>query len=368
MIYNPLGNTRKEVSAISFGAMRFNPSDYKKDPQICADILLRAHELGVNYFDTAPGYCEDYSEDIVGLAMRQIRGKRPYVGTKCALWMATTEKEAYECVKKSRDRLGVDTIDFYYMWCVKDRDDYRRIVAPGGIYDGLLRAKQDGLIEHILCSAHMEGSDYDEIIQDGKAEALLLGYNALNFTYRQEALKACHDAGLGVIVMNPLGGGIIPRAADQFAFLRSSPDESIVHAALRFVLAHEAVSVALPGPSSIAELEECVAALDHISPLTPERYDYIAKHLQSDASTLCTSCGYCDECPEGVPIVKLMDNYNRYMLGETLERSIFLLNGHWNLTPADAAKCTQCGVCEPLCTQKLPIMKRLKDIAGWSSP
>ena len=368
MIYRPLGKTGKEVSAISFGCMRFKPEDYKKDPQICADILLRAHELGINYFDTAPNYCDDYSEDIVGLAMRQIKGKRPYVGTKCALWLATTADEAYEWVKKSRDRLGVDTIDFYYMWCVKNLSDYQRMIVPGGLYEGLLRAKQDGLIEHILCSAHVDGADFTEIVQDGKAEAILVGYNALNSAYRQETLTACRDAGLGVFVMNPLGGGIIPRAGEQFAFLKNSPEESIVQAALRFVIGQEAVTAALPGPASIAELEECVSAAGHVPPVTEETFARIATHLTSDHNNLCTSCNYCDECPVGLPILQFLDTYNLYQMGETLERSAFLLKGHWSLTPADAAKCTQCGVCETLCTQKLPIMERLKEIAAWPKP
>ena len=61
MRYKPFGNTGKQVSVIGFGAMRFPEDDYKNHPQKCADILLRARELGINYFDTAPGYCEDYS-------------------------------------------------------------------------------------------------------------------------------------------------------------------------------------------------------------------------------------------------------------------------------------------------------------------
>jgi len=366
MFYKPFGKTGKEISAVSFGCMRFLPEDYNKDHQICADILLRAHELGINYFDTAPSYCEDHSEDIVGLAMRQIRGKRPYVSTKCGLWLAQTADEAYAQVQKSRDRLAVDTIDFYHLWCVRTAEDYQRMIAPGGIYDGLLRAQQDGLIEHICCSVHVASTEIKDIANDGRAEVITLGYNALNFAFRRAGLQACHDAGLGVVAMNPLSGGVIPRLSEQFDFLRSSPDESVVQAALRFVIGQEEISAALPGISSIAELEECVAAADHLYPVTEETFAHLSKHLNSELNTLCTSCAYCDECPVDVPIPKLLDAYNYYLLGIKDGKALpGHLKGIWGLKPADAEACIKCGLCEVLCTQRLPIIERLQQIATW---
>ena len=368
MLYRPLGKTGKEISVIGFGGMRFQPEDYKKDHQICADILLRAHGLGVNYFDTAPFYCEDESEDIVGLAMRQIRGKRPYVSTKCGLGQAETAAEAYDWVQKSRDRLSVDTIDFYHMWCVRTPDEYRRMVAPGGIYDGLLRAQQGGLIEHICCSVHVDSADLADIVRDGRAEVITLGYNALNFAFRRDGLTACRDADVGIVVMNPLSGGLIPRLQNQFHFLKNSPDESIVHAALRFVIGSEGVTAALPGPADIAELEECVAAADRMETVTEEVYARIGAHLKRELNTLCTSCGYCEHCPAKLPIVKFLDIYNQYLLGDPPVKASTTLYNCWDLTPADAAKCTACGLCEPLCTQRLPIIERLKEIAVWPDP
>ncbi|MCL2588404.1 MAG: aldo/keto reductase [Oscillospiraceae bacterium] len=365
MIYKPLGKTGKEISAISFGSMRFKPEEYKKDHQICADILLRAHELGVNYFDTAPTYCDSQSEAIVGLALRQIRGKRPYVGTKCALWLAQTANEAYEQVKKSRDTLGVDTIDFYYMWCVRTLDEYQQMIRPGGIYDGLVRAQQDGLIEHICCSTHLDGGDLKVVVDDGKADVILLGYNALNFAFRREGVKACHDAGLGVIVMNPLSGGLIPQVGEQFGFLKSNPAESVVQAALRFVIGQPEISAALPGPSSIAELEECVSAAERVDTVSEETLARLGAELKSELNTLCTSCAYCDKCPVGVPIVKLLEPYNYYLLGTPKEKVVSNIENIWGHTTADARKCIKCGLCEGLCTQRLPIMERLDVIGSW---
>jgi len=253
------------------------------------------------------------------------------------------------------------------------------MTAPGSIYDGLLRAKQDGLIGHICASIHTDSADLKEIADDGKAEVILLGYNALNFTHRLDGIQACHDAGVGTIIMNPLSGGLIPQLGDQFGFLKRDPKESIAHAALRFVIGTPGVSAALPGIADIPMLEDCVAALDGGVPtLTEEDFTQIGSHLKSEFNTLCTSCSYCDRCPAEVPIVPLLGSYNQYLLGGTPKDvfTIYLIGRtpedeftgelDWTKPAKDAAKCTACGLCEPLCTQKLPIVERLREIASWT--
>jgi len=263
MIYTPFGNTGKSISQIAFGGMRFQPEVYKKSLDPCADIIHRATELGVNYFDTAPGYCDDYSEKIFGRAFSQMK-ELPYVSTKCGLWNAKTADEAYARVCKSLETMQIPKITFYNLWCIKHPEEYQEMIRPGGIYDGILRAKNEGLIEHICCSSHMDGLNIVDVIQDGKVEAVTLNYNALNFAFRRAAAVACHEANIGVVVMNPLGGGSIPKHADKFDFLRQDEQETIVQAALRFLIGQKEISAALPGPSNIKELEECVSAADNV--------------------------------------------------------------------------------------------------------
>jgi len=363
MRYKLLGNTGKEGSVIGFGAMRFPKKDYKKRHQKCADILLRARELGVNYFDTAPGYCEDNSEDIVGLALRQMKDK-PYVSTKCGLWNAKTADEAYARVQKSLEKLQIDRVTFYHLWCIQSLDEYREMIRPGGMYDGILRAKEEGLIEHICCSVHIDGKGLAEVVADGRMASVTLGYNVLNFAYRREGIEACYNAGLGVVIMNPLAGGLLPRHGDKFDFIRNSPDETIVQASLRFLLGQKEITAALPGPASIAELEECVSAVENVQAVTQERLAALSKQMTHELNTLCTSCAYCDACPEGIPVPEFMEAYNMHLLQEEPDALLNRLKWQWEVQPELAAKCTRCGVCEKLCTQKLPIMDRLAEIVG----
>jgi hypothetical protein len=266
-------------------------------------------------------------------------------------------------IEQSLKRLRAEKITFYNIWNLKTMDEYRAVTRKGGNFDGMLKAKDEGLIEHICCTVHAESGTIKEIIADGKVDAVTLPYNALNFAYRREGLKACHDQNLGVVVMNPLGGGAIPQYADRFAFLKSAPEESVVTAALKFLLGHEEISVTLPGIANIRELEENIAAASvGIPAVSEERIAALTAQLGKELNTLCTSCRYCEPCPAGVPVSQLAEAYNSYILSGEKKDITNRLRWHWDLTPAAALGCVKCGVCEPRCTQKLPIVDRLTEI------
>ena len=81
MIYKDYGKTGKKVSAVGFGGMRF---DETKSNEENAKLLLYAFDKGINYLDTAPGYCSDRSEDIFGIGIDLMKERRDkfYVSTK----------------------------------------------------------------------------------------------------------------------------------------------------------------------------------------------------------------------------------------------------------------------------------------------
>ena len=364
MLYRTYGNTGKQVSVIGMGGMRFRKEDYADgDYSRAVAIVHRAYELGVNYFDTAPDYCDSTSEKIYGEAFRTMARDSFFVSTKCGLWNAKTSSEARAMIEQSLERMGIDTIDFYNMWSIKTLAEYREFMKPGGVYEGALQAKSEGLIEHICFTTHLSGEDIALIAHDGVYEGVTLGYNAINFAYRQKGIDACHEAGLGIVTMNPLGGGIIPANPDYFSFLKQG-DDSLAVSALKFILSQNKATLAIPGFSSIEEVEENVLAAEHLTPASEGYLDEMAEHLTSELNALCTTCAYCDSCPEEIPIPQLLDSYNLYLLSGGKEEEVLRrLNMHWGVSPELAAKCIACGQCEALCTQKLPIIERLDHIA-----
>ena len=364
IIYKDYGKTGKKISAIAFGGMRFNSDDYKNGRiEKCVEVAVRANEMGINYFDTAPGYCDDKSEEIMGLAFSEM--KKPfYSSTKCGLWNANNESEARARLEKSLKILGLNKITFYNMWCVKTFAEYEEFTKKGGIYEGLLKAKEEGLIEHICFSTHAGSMDIEKIVKEGLVEGVTLNYNAMNFSYRQNGVRACHEAGLGVVTMNPLGGGIIPRHKDYFSFLSEGTNDSVNVAAIKFIISQKEITAALCGISSLSDLEEDLKATENLTAITDEEFARLKTNLHSGLNSLCTGCSYCDECPVDIQIPKLLDSYNEYILSGNLNDVNGRLKNFWGITNEGAKKCIECGKCERLCTQKLPIIERLKEIAG----
>jgi predicted aldo/keto reductase-like oxidoreductase len=131
-------------------------------------------------------------------------------------------------------------------------------------------------------------------------------------------------------------------------------------------LAQNKATIALPGFSSVEEVEENVLASVSLPSPDEISLEAMRANLFSELNTLCTTCAYCDSCPEGVPIPKLLDSYNLYILtkgdgNEVLKR----IRNHWGIRAEEAAKCSACGQCELLCTQKLPIIERLERIVSF---
>lgn len=366
MIYKTYGRTGKKVSAVGFGGMRF---DLSRSMEENAELVRYANSRGINYFDTAPGYCEDKSEEIFGLAFKNMPGQF-FSSTKGMPVNFDTAQKAYDAVKKSRDRLGVEKIDFYHIWCIREMAHYDLAMKPGGQYEGLLRAKEDGLLEHIVLSSHQPGYEVKRIFDEGKVEGVLLGVNILNFPYRWEGVQGGFDQGYGIVAMNPLGGGAIPGHEKELAFLAEG-DETPTEAALRFVIASPQITVALNGFTTREHIDMACRIADEAEPFTNDKIEAIKARVGESMNEACTGCGYCDKCPEGIAIPSFMQFYNeKQMFGKTDEQMKKDVQGAygWGIlvgNRGEASKCIECGLCETECTQHLPIINRLKEFVAW---
>ena len=359
MIYRPYGKTGKDVSVIGFGGMRFGDDD-----DYAAEVVRYASEKGINYFDTAPFYCDDRSESIFGKAFKKM--PHPYyISTKSMIRKEKTADEVRARIEKSLGRLGVEKINFFHMWCLMDLDQYQRVMAPGGPYEGAMKAKTEGLVDHVVFSTHCTGRDIRTIIEDNVFEGVLLGYNVINHPFRQEGVQAALDHQQGVVTMNPLGGGLIPRYQDHFSFIREHDTESTVQAALRFNAAQPGITVVLAGMGTKEEVDENVASVQRPLAFSEAKRREIAEKLTENLDTLCTNCQYCREkkCPSKIKMNLYMEAYNLSLLmkpEETL-RQLDWYHQRGELKAGDGlpADCIACGICEALCTQKLPIIQRL---------
>ena len=362
MLTKPYGNTGKQVSAVSFGGMRFSePVDIEK----ASELVLYAHSKGINYFDTAPSYCQSMSEKVMEKALSQVPRDSYFISTKCA---ARKSSDLRKSLENSLELLKVDQIDFFHIWWVCSLEEWGLRVSEGAVAE-LLKAKEQGLVKHVVISSHLPGMDIAKVLEQAPFEGVTVGYNALNFPYRQAALDYASEKNLGVITMNPLAGGIIPQHADRFDFLKQSPSDTVVKSALRFIISQPSVTSALVGFNNKKEIDEAVSVVENFKPYSQDDIKAIEANILESFDDLCTGCGYCLPCPARIEIPKFMDAYNyEILLGNADQQIRDRLQWHWQQNAQTAGTCINCGFCEQRCTQHLSIRDRLHHIAELAEP
>lgn len=358
MFYKEYGNTGKKISVISAGGMRYAVPD---DIDCSAEVVVEAAESGINYFDTAPGYCKNLSEKILGAGLKELKqqGHEFYVSTKCG----SPDYDSFmKSLENSLEVIGVDYIDFMHSWGVNSWETLDERKKKGAL-DAMAKAKEQGLVKHIVCSSHMSGDDIALLVDKGIFEGITLGFCAINFPFRMPGIKAACKNHLGVVTMNPLGGGEIIRHAERFAFIKTRADQSILEAALHFNLSHPEITSALVGFTCVDDVRTAIKTLDSYKPISESEMKRIEAGIEEGFDDLCTTCNYCQGCPVGIPVARFVEAYNQYILNGSAQEVFNRLKWHWGIMDLDLLdKCTQCGQCEHQCTQKLPILERFEKI------
>jgi predicted aldo/keto reductase-like oxidoreductase len=359
MIYREYGQTGKKVSLLGFGGMRFTNVD---DHDECVRLLTAAAQGGINYFDTAPGYFETRSETVYGKGFAEMRRRSLpfFCATKT---FQTTESGIRKEIEGQLKRLNIPAVDFYHIWSVNSLSNWESR-KKDGVLKTFIKLKEEGLVRHICVSSHLIKNEIKELLMEGVFEGVLFGYSAYNFRTRHEAFEAIREKKLGAVVMNPLGGGVIPEHPELFGFIRRE-GESVAAAALRFLWDHADITSTLVGFDTTEHLNEALSAMESYTPRTVAELDEAKSKASASFEGVCTGCAYCDNCPQDIPIPKYMDAYNQKLLNKSSKDPIGeRLMWHWNIDRSAAGKCTECGVCEEACTQHIEIIKRLKEIAS----
>ena len=369
MQYTEFGKIGIQVSRLGFGCMRF-PSrevDGKKvfDEEESIRMMHRAMELGVNYFDTAPGYCEKQSEIIVGKALKGRRDK-VYLSTKYPSEEASGD-DLERKLETSLKKLDTDYIDFYHMWGISLKTFVERLDTPDGPMARARKLRDAGVIRHISFSFHDAPENMIEIIRRGEGvfASVLCQYNLLDRA-NEDAIAYAHEQGLGVTIMGPVGGGRLGAPSKVIQDLLPGKVQSSAEMALRFVMNNKNVNIALSGMSSMDMVEENAAVASNMEPLTPEEEARIAASLEENrrlADLYCTGCNYCMPCPKGINIPEIfkMMNYHRvYGLTKFARDNYARIGKEPWLNFQNAAACVQCGACEKKCPQHLHIREQLR--------
>ena len=128
MQYKEYGSTGDKVSALGFGAMRLPMVGDHVDMDLAVSIIRRALDMGVNYVDSAVGYCKGESQIAVGKAIKGRRDKL-FVSTKNH-YKGESADEWQEFLDQSLERIDVDYIDFYHSHGLK-WEQYQKMLGKG---------------------------------------------------------------------------------------------------------------------------------------------------------------------------------------------------------------------------------------------
>ena len=370
MQYRKFGNTGVEISALGFGCMRFpeyqdEAGAWHVDQEKTTEMLMRAVDLGVNYFDSAYYYCHENSEIALGKALAPIRDK-VYISTKCPMDNIKSADDYEAQLDKSLAKMGTDYVDFYHFWAINQKVFDEKIV-PLGLMERALELKKKGKIRHISFSFHDTPEALKHIIDNGYAmESVLLQYNLLDRA-NEEMIQYAAQKGLGVVVMGPVGGGRLA-APTALAQKLGSGDLHTYELALRFVLGNPGVSCALSGMQNSTMVEQNAAVASLEEPMTEEQWRKVGEgmeDLKKFSELYCTGCGYCQPCPKGIKIPTIFEAYtyhNVYGLHDLAKRiwNGYLQNEKEPGVTSDA--CVSCGYCEKKCPQHLQIRDLLKKV------
>lgn len=315
----PLGRTGLAVSVLGFGCGSVGGLLVRGAPAERIRAVARALELGVTFFDTAPSYGDGRSEQHLGEAFRVLGvasevGRTIHVATKVRLDprdLADPGEAVRRSLAASLQRLGLERVDLLQLHNpVADRPgegtlavaDVRARVLPA-----LEAVRRDGWARSVGLTALGDTGALHRLLEDAPVDTAQVCLNLLNPSAAVRVppgfpgqdfgglLERVRARGLGVIVIRVLAAGALsgdltrhPVALPAVEPIATGPDyasdvararsfrrlvdggyaDSLVEAALRFALGHEAVSTVLVGVSSIAQLEQAAGAAAH-GPLPP---------------------------------------------------------------------------------------------------
>jgi len=289
MNLRPFGTTGILASEIGLGAWQLaNPSWGINDKQEALRIVQQSLAAGCNFFDTAPGYGNGVSEQLLGQGLESAR-KDVIICTKFGYTPEGVENFNTDNIRPilegSLRRLRTDYVDILLLHNpARELMDGRTATQ----YAELERLKQEGKIREYGVSLDWK-IELETVIETTDSNAIELMNNVF-YQEPRDAFTMAQERGAGLIIKVPLDSGwlagryrgdsrfsdvrerwspevIARRAAllEQFAAL-VPPGTSLAHAALQYILAHPAVSTIVPGAKTVAQALDNFAAADNRLP------------------------------------------------------------------------------------------------------
>jgi predicted aldo/keto reductase-like oxidoreductase len=377
MLYRKMKKAAPDLSILGFGCMRLPLKESGQiDEEKTTGMIRYAIDHGVNYIDTAYPYHNGEGEPVVGRALAGGYREKVYLATKLPSWLIKSRQEMDKYLDEQLARLRTDSIDFYLLHGLTQ--PFWENLAALGVTDFLDDAIADERIRYAGFSFHDKTKVFKEIVKSYDWTFAQIQYNYMDERYQAgtKGLKYAAKKGLGIVVMEPIRGGLLAKELPGISEIWKKADVQHTPAewALRWVWDHPEVTVVLSGMSAPEQVRQNVEVAKNGLPnsLTKAEltlFKKVKKELEKRIVIPCTGCKYCMPCPHGVSIPECFEYFNRGHMYEDEEqtRQIYLafLGGFFDGNPSYASLCQECGECEEKCPQSLPIRDNLKNIVEY---
>ncbi len=356
LTYRTLGKTGLKVTSLSFGCMTTS------DPS----VIERAADLGMIHFDTARGYQNGNNERMVGAALKGKR-KQVVISSKSH---GKTSKEALADLDTSLKELGTDYLDIWYL---------HNKSTPEEVTDDLLEAqrvaKKAGKIRFAGVSTHFNMDQVmAHLVKLGQTDVILTTYNfamsnvamagqAVRKTDMTAAIQATAKAGIGVVAMKVMAGGVArvgrgdrlygadPEALKKLLSVKGAPVSAI-----RWALRNQSLSTAIVCMADHDQLEENLRAM--AEPYGSQDEQTLRTLMAYVGPNYCRMCGACNGvCDKGVPVPDMLrflsyaEGYGQFALAR--ERFLELPE------EVRAIRCGDCESCSVDCPNGVRVRERV---------
>jgi aryl-alcohol dehydrogenase-like predicted oxidoreductase len=232
MIFNKLGNSDIQLSAVGLGTWSYGGGGYRygwgeQDDKESIATIHRALELGINWIDTAPVYGDGRSEKIVGQAVKGMRDK-VIISTKCGLWMDEKKEELVVILKKesiraeieaSLMRLQVDMVDLYQIHDPIDNPENSEA------WEVLEDLKKEGKIRYAGVS-NFSISQLKHVHALHPVSFIQPEYSMLEPSFEQEIIEYCKVQNIGIIAYSPMSRGMLTGKMTREKIANLPPDDN----------------------------------------------------------------------------------------------------------------------------------------------
>ena len=345
LIFRTLGKTGMRVPVIGMGILSSG-----------SPALMRAAlDAGITHFDSTAGQPQQIrNEEMIGEVLRDVPRESVVFGTKIHLpqnyntglyTKAATEDEFLKKLDTALKRLKMDYVDIVYHHMVSRRESAFHEPAM----KAMEKAKKAGKARFLGITTHSNVPEAVQAAADSNFyEVVMASYNHKQKNREQvkEALAKAADAGLGVVAIKVIRGG-----------LKKGEKPINPRASLKWVLQDPNVHATIPGFSNFEEMREDLSVMEDLNLTEAERNDL--KREASVPGLYCQGCGQClQQCPAELPIPDLMRSY-MYAYGyrqPSLAQSLIA-----SLDLPDAV-CENCSSCPVECLNEWDIKEKISDV------